>query len=67
MTRAQHSNRIAMNRPLPPTRTLPERHRGASSGFGKLVCRYEGRLLRFLIRQAGSIHDVEDLLQETFA
>ena len=40
---------------------------GSSSCFEELLCRYEGRLLQFLIRRAGNRHDAEDLLQETFA
>lgn len=38
----------------------------AVSSFGVLVERYEGRIVSFLARRAGSRHDAEDLAQEAF-
>lgn len=44
--------------------------RGAQAGsnacFAQLVCRYEARLLRFLLQRTRRLHDAEDLLQDTF-
>jgi RNA polymerase sigma-70 factor, ECF subfamily len=39
---------------------------GCRPAFEELVDRYGPRLLRFLVRRAGSLHDAEDLVQETF-
>jgi len=40
--------------------------RGCRACFEELVRRFQSPLLHFLIRQIGSRHDAEDLLQETF-
>src|SRR5580700_1348490 len=39
---------------------------GCAACFEELVRRFQSPLLHFLIRRAGSHHDAEDLLQETF-
>ncbi len=39
---------------------------GCRPAFEELVDRYGPRLLRFLVRRAGSLQDAEDLVQETF-
>ena len=39
---------------------------GCAASFEALVCRYENRLLRFLVQRTGHVQDAEDLLQETF-
>ena len=40
---------------------------GSSACFERLVKRYEGRLLHFLLQRTQYAEDAEDLLQETFA
>ena len=39
---------------------------GSSACFAELVSRHEQRLMGFLVRRTRSVHDAEDLLQETF-
>jgi RNA polymerase sigma-70 factor (ECF subfamily) len=39
---------------------------GSLSCFAEIVYRHEGRLMGFLARRTHSVHDAEDLLQETF-
>ena len=57
-------------RPALETLSLPElvgrAQRGSLPCFSELVKRFEGRLLNFLLRKTGSIHDAEDLAQEAF-
>ncbi len=60
----------ARQRPLLAALPLPElvgrAQRGSLPCFAELVRRFEGRLLNFLRRKTGSLHDAEDLAQDTF-
>lgn len=60
----------ARQRPRLAALPIPElvscAQRGSLPCFAELVKRFEGRLLNFLRRKTGSIHDAEDLAQDAF-
>ena len=60
----------ARQRPSPAALPIPDlvsrAQRGSLPCFAELVKRFEGRLLNFLRRRTGSVHDAEDLAQDAF-